>query len=358
MVIWALRAIFVLLSGSIGYSVAQICRMDDVLKGIVVGVLLALLVIMIEALSSRRPISSISAILFGLLIGFILARFFTEAVFLMLGPDAYKMVGTEIRQARDDKGNLTIKHEPVVTEQDFRNAVSLGMTCIFCYLGVSIFYQTRDRFRFIIPYVEFRRAQQGPRPVVLDTSVIIDGRVADVVDARFVDGPVVIPRFVLAELQTIADSEDRYRRDRGRRGLDVLDRLRHNPDIDISIRETYEGSGRAVDAQLIDFVKGIDGRMVTTDFNLTKIAQIQGIDVLNLNDLSNALRPVALIGDELEVELIKPGEEPGQAVGYLPDGTMVVVEEARDKIGGSVSVLVNRVLRTTGGHMVFCKVKE
>lgn len=358
MVTWVFRAIFVLLGGSVGYSVAQICRMDDVLKGILVGVLLALLVIVVEAISSRRPISSISAILFGLLIGFILARFFTEGVFLMLGPDAYKMVGTEIRQKRDEKGNWIIKHEPAVNEQDFRNAVSLGMTCIFCYLGVSIFYQTRDRFRFIIPYVEFRRAEQGPRPLVLDTSVIIDGRIADVVEAKLLEGTVVVPRFVLTELQGVADSDDRHKRSRGRRGLDVLDRLRHNSDIDVSIREAYEGGGKSVDMQLVDFARGIDARIATTDFNLSKIAQIQGIDVVNLNDLSNALKPMVLPGDELEVELIKPGEEPGQAVGYLPDGTMVVAEHARERIGTAATLVAHRVLQTTGGHLVFCKVKE
>jgi len=358
MVIWILRAIFVLVSGSIGYSVVQMCRMDDVLMGMVVGVLVAVLMIMLEAFFSRRPISSISAILFGLLIGFILARFFTDGVFLMLGPDAHKMLGTEIRQKRDEKGDWIIQHEPLVDEKGFRNAVNLIMTGIFCYMGVSIFYQTRNRFRFIIPYVEFQREERGPRPTVLDTSVIIDGRIADLISARFLRDPVVIPRFVLAELQGIADSDDRHRRSRGRRGLEVLGRLRRNTDVDVVIRDAYERSDAAVDVQLIDFAKAINGRVATTDFNLTKIAQIQGIDVLNLNDISNALRPLALPGEELAVELIKPGEEPEQAVGYLDDGTMVVVEQAREHIDREVKVVVNRLLHTTAGHMIFCRLAE
>ena len=359
MVIWLLRGMFVLVSGSIGYTVAQVCRMQDVMMGIVAGVLLAMLVILLEAFFSGRQISSISAIFFGLLIGFILARFFTEAVYLAVGPDAHKMLGTEIRQERNARGEWIVKKdEPLVKPEAFRASVSLIMTGIFCYLGISIFYQTRDRFRFIIPYVEFRKDERGARPFVLDTSVIIDGRIADMVEARFLDGPLVIPRFVLAELQAIADSSDRSKRNRGRRGLDVLNRLRRNHAIEVSIRDAYEGSDKPVDTRLIDFANAIEGRVMTTDYNLIKIAQIQGVDAANLNDLANALRAIALPGDELSVELIKPGEETGQAVGYLDDGTMVVAEHARDKIGSMVNVVVTRVHQTVAGHMVFCKVKE
>lgn len=360
MIIWVLRALFILISGSIGYSVVQLCRMDDVLMGMLVGVLVAVLVTMLEAFFSRRPISSISAIMFGLLIGFVMARFFSEAAFLVLGPNANEwMFGHEIKKVIKDGADVVVETgAPLVTTEDFQAAVSLIMTGIFCYMGISIFYQTRNRFRFIIPYVEFQREERGPRPAVLDTSVIIDGRIADLVDARFLRGPIVIPRFVLAELQGIADSDDRHRRNRGRRGLEVLGRLRRNTDIDVVVRDAYERSDAPVDAQLTDFAKTINGRVVTTDFNLTKIAQIQGVDVLNLNDISNALRPLALPGDELTVELIKPGEEPEQAVAYLDDGTMVVVEHAHERIGTEVKVVVNRLLHTTAGHMIFCRLAE
>lgn len=356
MVIWALRGVFVLLGGSIGYSVAQLCRID-VLKGMLGGVVLAFVVIVLEFFFSRRPIASVSSIMFGLLVGFITARFFTEGLYLVLGPEAYRMLGTEIVMERDKTGTLVAKHHPAVPEDDFRNAVSLGMTCVFCYLGVTIFYQTRDRFRFIIPYVEFRPAEQGPTPMVLDTSVIIDGRIVDVIDTEFIGGPIIIPRFVLAELQAIADSADRHRRNRGRRGLSILDRLQRNPVLDVKVKEYYHGEDRPVDARLIDFAKTIDGRVVTTDFNLAKIAEIEGIRVLNLNDLAAAVKPTALPGDEITIELIKPGENEHQAVGYLDDGTMVVAEHAREFVGQQATLVVNRVLETTAGHMVFCRLK-
>ena len=359
MVVWLLRAVFVLVSGSIGYNVARACKFDDVLTGIVTGIGVAVVMIVVEALVSKRPISSISAVIFGLLVGFVMARFVAEAAFLVLGPDAHvRMFGREIEKQIKDGDDVVIKWgAPRVKAEDFHGAVSLIMTGIFCYLGISVFYQTRDRFRFIIPYVEFRAAEQGSRPSVLDTSVIIDGRISSLVEAQFVEGQVVVPRFVLAELQSLADSSDRSKRRRGRRGLDVLDHLRASPATEVAIREAYEDPAKTVDMQLIDFARAIHGRLLTTDFNLCRIAQIQGIHVANLNEAANALKPVALPGEELEVEVIKPGAEPDQGVGYLDDGTMVVVERGRDKVGSTVKVEVSRVLETAAGHMVFAKMK-
>jgi uncharacterized protein YacL len=190
----------------------------------------------------------------------------------------------------------------------------------------------------------------------LDTSVIIDGRIADIAETRIVDAEMIVPRFVLQELHTIADSGDKLKRNRGRRGLDVLNRLQsstvaHIRIMDVRIERTDEGKG--VDELLVDLANKLDGRVVTNDYNLNKIAQLRGVPVININDLANALKPVFIPGETMSVRIIKPGEEPGQGVGYLDDGTMVVVEAARDKVGQEVTVSVTSVLQTSAGRMIF-----
>jgi len=235
----------------------------------------------------------------------------------------------------------------------FVDACYLLMLTIFCYLGVAVIMQTKDDFRFIIPYVEFSREARGRRPIVLDTSVIIDGRVADVCETRFLDAPLVIPRFVLAELQNIADSDDKLRRKRGRRGLDMLNRLRRNKKLEVIIHDTTLEQGEMVDGKLINLAKSLDARVMTNDFNLNKVAQLQNVDVININDLANALKTVVMAGEQISVGITKLGEEPGQGVGYLDDGTMVVVEQGRDRIGQEVTITVSSVLQTSAGRMIF-----
>jgi uncharacterized protein YacL len=215
--------------------------------------------------------------------------------------------------------------------------------------------QTKNDFRFIIPYVEFSKEVKGLKPFVLDTSVIIDGRIADVVDADVLDNQLVIPRFVISELQAVADSSDRLKRSRGRRGLDILNRVRGNKKIDIQIfdRELPEFAGQPVDLKLVLLAKHLEGKVVTNDYNLNKVARLHGVGVINLNDLANALKPVFLPGENAEVRIVKAGEEPGQGVGYLDDGTMIVVEGGRDHISEVVRVAVTSVLQTSAGRMIF-----
>ena len=201
---------------------------------------------------------------------------------------------------------------------------------------------------------------KGGRALVLDTSVIIDGRIADVCDTRFIDTRLVVPRFVLQELQGIADSSDKLKRSRGRRGLDVLKRLQTNPKLELqmhdgNIPELRTGERIRVDERLVILAKHLNARVVTNDFNLNKIAQLQGVDVINLNELALALRTVALPGELLQVRLVKPGDQIGQAVGYLDDGTMVVVEQGRNLIGQDVAVVVTSVYPTAAGRMIFGK---
>ena len=237
--------------------------------------------------------------------------------------------------------------------------VRLVTTVLCCYVTISTFVQTKDDFRFLIPYVEFSKQVRGSRPMVLDTSVIIDGRIADLCDTRIVDTKLVVPRFVLQELQAIADSSDKLKRNRGRRGLDVLKRLQTNPRVEL---EFHDGSGGTegrpgerirVDERLVLFTKALGGRVVTNDFNLNKVAQLQGVDVINLNEMANALKTVALPGEYLAIKVVKPGDQFGQGVGYLDDGTMVVIEQGRPHIGQDVSILVTSVLQTPAGRMIF-----
>jgi uncharacterized protein YacL len=216
--------------------------------------------------------------------------------------------------------------------------------------------QTKDDFRFIIPYMEFSKEVKGARPLVLDTSVIIDGRIADVADAKVLDQPMVVPRFVLQELQGVADSSDKLKRNRGRRGLDILNRLQKSPGVEVRIHdaEIPELQGvREVDQRLVILAKHLGGKVVTNDYNLNKVARLQGVEVLNLNDLANALKPVVLPGETLTVKLIKRGEEPGQGVGYLDDGTMVVTEQGAHHLGEIIRLTVTSVLQTSAGRMIF-----
>ena len=225
-----------------------------------------------------------------------------------------------------------------------------------CYVCISTLLQTKDDFRFIIPYMEFSKEVKGARPLVLDTSVVIDGRIADVAETRVIDQPMVVPRFVLQELQSIADSSDKLRRNRGRRGLDILNRLQKSPGIEVRIHdaEIPELAGiREVDQRLVVLAKHLGGKVVTNDYNLNKIARLQGVEVINLNDLANAMKPIVLPGESLTVKLLKRGEEPGQGVGYLDDGTMVVAEQGAYHLGETVRLTVTSVLQTSAGRMIF-----
>ncbi|MDE0332863.1 MAG: TRAM domain-containing protein [Nitrospinae bacterium] len=201
-------------------------------------------------------------------------------------------------------------------------------------------------------------AKKNHHAKILDTSVIIDGRIADICEAGFVEGPMVVPQFVLKELQQIADSSDSLKRNRGRRGLDVLQRIQQNQDLDIDIIETDFPRVKEVDTKLVLLGKEICGKVMTNDFNLNKVAELQGVRVLNINELANAVKPVVLPGEDMSVFVIKEGKEHNQGVGYLDDGTMVVVDNAKNRIGDQIPVSVTSVLQTTAGRMIFTKIRD
>ncbi len=279
----------------------------------------------------NKEITTISAIYFGLLLGLLLGSLFFQALEPLL---------------------TNVKPQAI---QLFRILLSL----ICCYVAVSTLLQTKNEFRFIIPYVEFSKQVKGGRPLVLDTSVIIDGRIADICDTRIIDTKLLVPRFVLQELQSIADSADKLKRNRGRRGLDMLKRMQNNPKVELEMHEANLPELRdihKVDERLVALARAVGARVVTNDFNLNKIAQLQGVEVINLNELANALKSVALPGESLTVRVVKQGDQFGQGVGYLDDGTMVVVEQGRSHIGQEVGITVTSVLQTPAGRMVFGRI--
>ena len=199
----------------------------------------------------------------------------------------------------------------------------------------------------------FRSAGPERRYKILDTSVIIDGRIADICETGFVDGALVVPQFVLKELQFVADSSDALKRNRGRRGLDILQKIQKMASVEVIVSDMDFPNVREVDLKLIELARALQGKIVTNDFNLNKVAQLRGIEVLNINDLANALKPVVLPGESMKVFILKEGKEYNQGVAYLDDGTMVVVDNARRLIGKTIDVVVTSVLQTTAGKMIF-----
>jgi uncharacterized protein YacL len=302
------------------------------------------LIILTDILVRNKQITTISAVYFGLLLGLLLGNLLTNA----LEPFLFDW----------DTQHSRIMEARVVFQ---RKLLNIFVTVLCCYVCVSTLLQTKDEFRFIIPYVEFARQIKGNRPLVLDTSVIIDGRIADICDTRFIDAVIIVPRFVLQELQAIADSSDKLKRNRGRRGLDMLKRMQSNDKIELQMHEANIPELRniqKVDERLVVLAKALGARVVTNDFNLNKIAQLQGVEVINLNELANALKWVALPGEALTIKVVKAGEQMGQGVGYLEDGTMVVVEQGRSSIGQEVPVTVTSVHQTPAGRMIFGRIEQ
>ncbi len=226
------------------------------------------------------------------------------------------------------------------------------------YMGLAIGARRGEWFEPARIIAAFKDASRLHQYKVLDTSVIIDGRIADICETGFLDGTLVVPQFVLRELQQVADSSDSLKRNRGRRGLDILQRVQKMSHVQVQIVETDFPEVREVDLKLIELAKRLSGKIVTNDFNLNKVAQLRGVAVLNINELANSLKPVVLPGEVLRVFVLKEGKESGQGVAYLDDGTMVVVDQGKRAIGRTIEVTVTSVLQTTAGKMIFCRWPE
>ncbi len=300
---------------------------------LIIGLVLTILAIAVEWLTPKKSLFTLTGVFFGLLIGMIISWALNQVIIMI---------------------NEFYWH---LAEDTLEMGLWFTTLCL-CYLCVSIVIRTKDDFRFLVPYVEFTRQTRGLRPLVLDTSVIIDGRIADIAETKLFDAPLIVPRFVLNELQLVADSADKIKRNRGRRGLDMLNKLQHSPIVEVTIDDTPPPGVEErteVDQKLVAFSKNCDGRLVTNDFNLNKVASLRGVDVVNINDLANALKTVTLPGEAMTVKVLRLGEDPNQGVGYLEDGTMVVIEGANDKIGRTITFAVTSALQTSAGRMIFGK---
>ncbi len=298
------------------------------------GLGMVVFVLLLDVMTPKKKLGALAGVFFGLLVGLLISWALAPIVDMVR--DTYSIQMTA----------------PAVTAIKWTLGISV------CYLTISIVMRTKDDVRFVIPYVEFAKQTKGARPLILDTSAIIDGRIVDLCHSKLFDAPLVVPRFVLNELQLVADSSDKLKRNRGRRGLDILNKMQADSGIDVEIDDSIIDeveAVRGVDQKLLIFSKACNGRLATTDYNLSKVAMVREVDVVNINDLANSLKVVALPGETMEVKIIKAGEEAEQGIGYLDDGTMIVVEGARNKIGRNLLISITSSLQTSAGKMIFGK---
>ncbi|MEM8873415.1 MAG: TRAM domain-containing protein [Planctomycetota bacterium] len=355
MTLQVLRGLFILVMAAVGwfFLTQDATALNPYLDGrawmlLSVTLIIGVCVVVADILSPRRKLQVFAGVFFGLLIGLILSYAFSFVVPFLID---------RFFASPDVAGR-----QPLI---DFINLL-IGVVC--CYFAISFILQTRDDFRFIIPYVEFRKDTRGTSPVVIDTSALIDGRIVALAEAGMFESRLIVPRFVLRELQRMADEGDKAKRAKGRRGLDVLEELREStiPNLEVVIYDPHGhggGIGRDdsaaldVDHRLVGLAKDLHARVLSTDFNLHKVAQVQGVTVVNLNALANALRAEVLPGDAINVHVVRPGEQPRQGVGYLADGTMVVIENAGDRIGDDIAVQITNTRQTSAGKMLFAKLE-
>ena len=323
-----LRVLFITFSAVIGAIVTAETQ-GNAVPGVLIGVVFGLLVVLADRLLKGFSLRAFSSSTFGLLLGLLFANL---------------LIASDILRYQSD----TVQW-----------AARLVVYCTFGYLGMMLAMRSnRDEFSLIIPYVRFARETTQHEPLIVDTNIIIDGRIADLCATGFLSRSLIVPRFVLGELQTLADSRDAMKRERGRRGLEILNQLQKSHEIELTIHDTTGDADLSIDARLVRTAKVLQARLLTNDQALCQVARLQQVPALNLADLARALRPTAAAGDELELNLVKEGRESHQAVGYLPDGTMIVVNHARAFLGKVATVVVSSALQTGAGRLIFAEIKE
>ena len=328
-----LRLLLVLACSVSGYLLASHLPITHTLGiwvkwiGALAGFIFALLALSIEKIIKKAPLKVIFGGTFGLFLGLVIAQ--------LLG---YAFSGLQ---------NSTI-----------RISISVILSCVFGYIGLVLGGKKVEEFKWPGWGFFAKGSQKKNGGKILDTSVIIDGRVADICETDFLEGPLIIPQFILQELQHIADSADNLKRARGRRGLDILNRMQKGDTVEVKVVDDDYPDIKEVDAKLIALAREMNAKVVTNDFNLNKVAQLQGVPVLNINQLANALKPMVLPGEVLHLQIMREGKEQGQGVAYLDDGTMVVVENASRHLGQEVEASVTSILQTTAGRMIFTTLKE
>jgi len=328
---WILRILLLLVCGISGYYFAATFSPSPLigLGGVLGGFLLAGLALLMEGRMKKIPLRNLLGSLIGLILGVMVANLISNALF----------------------PNFLNNQQIILPLYGL-------LYGIWGYIGIRIGFRKGEEFQ-IPGWKPFSKSlPRGENTKILDTSVIIDGRIADITEAGFVEGPLLIPQFVLSELQHIADSSDPVKRTRGKRGLEVLHHIQKQVNVDVRIVDTDYPTVKEVDSKLIELAKEVRGKIITNDSNLNKVAELQGIEVWNINELANALKPVVLPGEEMNVKILKEGKEMGQGVAYLDDGTMIVVDNGRRQIGKTIDVVVTSVLQTPAGRMIFARLKE
>jgi uncharacterized protein YacL len=329
--LWVIRIFFLLLCTFAGYAVSQ--HRPELIQGGIYGLMIGFglgwLMIAVDLMLKGFSLRAFSAATFGLFLGTLVAAIIDRNDLFSYGAD-----------------------------EKTRWVVRLGLFLSFGYIGMVLAMRSnKEDFSLIIPYVRFKSQSKPENLIILDTSVIIDGRIADLIESKFLEGIVIVPRFVLKELQFIADSSDTTRRARGRRGLEMLNRLQKNPRNEIRIHEVDFADEKEVDSKLVRLTRTLDGKLYTNDYNLGKVAELQAVPYVNLNELATALKPAILAGEVLNLRIVREGKEKGQGVAYLNDGTMVVVQHAHHLIGQQVHAVVNTLLQTGAGVIIFAELK-
>jgi uncharacterized protein YacL len=331
MTLWVIRILFLSLCTMAGFAVSQV-RPEFVVygwAGAVIGFGFGWLMIAIDEMVKGFSLRAFSATTFGLLLGSVVA--------LLI-----------------DRSGLFDNSE-ATTRWLIRLALFLG----FSYIGIILAMRSnKEDFFLIIPYVRFAPQNRPDNLLLLDTSIIIDGRVADLIEANFLEGIIVVPRFVLRELQQVADSNDPIKRARGRRGLEMLNRIQQNTRNEVKIHDGDFPEEKEVDAKLVRLARNLNAKLLTNDYNLGKVAELQSVRYVNLHELAKSLRMVMLPGEVLTLRIVREGRDKGQGVAYLPDGTMVVVNHAQDLVGHEVEVQVQSTLQTGAGVIVFADLKH
>ena len=325
-----LRVLFVTFCAAIGANISS-AVMGNLWPGLLVGIVLGLVVVLMDRLLKGVSLRLFSSATFGLLLGLIFAN-------LLMASDVLRY-----------------------QSETMQWSVRLIVYAVFGYLGMMLAMRSsRDEFSLIIPYVRFARETTQHEPLVVDTNVIIDGRIADLCATGFLSSSLIVPRFILDELQLLADSHDPTKRERGRRGLEILNQLQRSREVQLTIHQqsTDEDAEVGTDARLVRVAKVLKARLLTNDHALSQVARLQRVAVLNLSDLTRALRPTVIAGDEIDLHLVKEGREAHQAVGYLPDGTMIVVNHARAHVGKTRTVVVASALQTAAGRLIFAELKN
>lgn len=295
------------------------------------AILIGAIAVATDLMTPTKKISTLVSIFFGLVVAMISTYAIGLIIDLVVELYALDMIRAPV----------------VLTTKVF---IGIGLT----YICIATVLQTQDDFRLVIPYVEFAKQLRGARPLLLDSSALIDGRIAEIAHTGVLQAPIMVPRFIINELQLLSDNSDAIRRARGRRGLDVISQLQREPLLDMTIDETAIAA-KSVDQMLLELARRTGGMIVTTDTGLARVAGIHDVPVLDIHALGDACKPIAGSGEQLSLELVKQGEQQGQAVGYLEDGTMVVVNEASELIGQRIDADVESMIQTSAGRMIFAR---